>query len=110
MEQSLSIGPVSKRAQSRSEQEIFEAIEEFERAGNISIKEFAEMHQVSEATFYNWQKRHRAKGAAKNEPQGFIPVSISTDPVGQERALFAEYRGIKFFQRVEPSYLKELLP
>jgi transposase-like protein len=110
MEQSPGMVLVSKRAQSRSEQEIFDAMEEFERAGNISIKEFAEMHQVSEATFYNWQKRYRAKGTAKDEPKGFIPVSIEVDASGQEGAVFAEYRGIKFYQWVEPSYLKELLP
>ncbi len=110
MEQFPGMVPVNKRAQSRSEQEIFEAIEEFERAGNISIKEFAEMHQVSEATFYKWQKRYRAKGSIKNELQGFIPVSVAVERTGQEGQLFAEFRGIKLYQWVEPAYLKELLP
>jgi hypothetical protein len=85
-------------------------MEEFDHAGNISIKEFAEMHQVSEATFYNWQKKYRAKGSVNEGPKGFIPISIATEAPGQEGRLFAEFRGIKFYQWVAPSYLKELLP
>ncbi len=98
----------TRRAQHRSEQEIFTAMEEFEKAGDISMKEFCEMHQISEATFYNWQKRYRLKDAVKDEPQGFVNVSIADDH-STEEGLFAEVRGIKLYQFVEAAYLKELL-
>ena len=107
MEQSS--GSPDKRSRQRSEQEIFAAMEEFEKAGNISPKEFAEMHQISDATFYNWQRRYRSKDIIKEEPKGFIPVSVITNddcPVEGE-GLFAEVRVIKIYRWVEASYLKQ---
>ena len=93
-----------------NKQEIFAAIEQFEQAGNISVKEFAAAFQVSEATFYNWRKQYRAKDMPQAAPAGFIPVDMSGVSVQQSQGrVFAEFRGIVFYQRVEPSYLKSLL-
>lgn len=96
--------------QSYKEQEIFAAIEQYEQAGNISVKEFATAFQVSEATFYNWRKRYRSKVKQNMPGTGFIPVDMSEvhAPTSQDR-IFAEFRGIIFYQRVEASYLKSLL-
>lgn len=96
--------------QSLTEREIFSAIEQYEQAGNISVKEFAAAFQVSEATFYNWRKRYRAKDKQNTPGRGFIPVDMSEIQVAtsQDR-IFAEFRGIVFYQRVEASYLKSLL-
>ncbi|MHA4812523.1 IS66 family insertion sequence element accessory protein TnpA [Flavitalea flava] len=96
--------------QSLNKQERFSAIEQFEQAGNISVKEFAAAFQVSEATFYNWRKQYRAKKLQQLPAAGFIPVDRSEvqGPQNQGR-IFAEFRGIVFYQRVEPSYLKSLL-
>jgi transposase-like protein len=91
-------------------QEIFAAIEQFEQAGNISVKEFAAAFQVSEATFYNWRKQYRAKEIQQVPTAGFIPIDMSEVQGPQsEGRIFAEFRGIVFYQRVEPSYLKSLL-
>ncbi|WPV63899.1 IS66 family insertion sequence element accessory protein TnpA [Chitinophaga sp. LS1] len=93
-----------------SDQEIISALEQFTRAGNISVKEFTAAFQISPATFYNWKKRFGNQPAVTNAPVGFIDVDLS--PVQQDLtpgAIFAEYRGIIFYQRVEPSYLKALL-
>lgn len=109
MEQSLSLRSVSKKSQRRSEEEIFKAVVEFERTANISIKEFAKRHQVSKATIYNWQKRYRSKVTGRDELKGFIPISLASGNLEHEGALFAECAGIKFYQWVEPAYLKELL-
>jgi transposase-like protein len=107
MKQSKELKVVGQR-QSFNEQEIFAAIEQYEQGGNISVKEFAAAFQVSEATFYNWRKRYRAKDKQKT-PAGFIPVDMSEvqAPLSQDR-IFAEFRGIIFYQRVEASYLKSL--
>ena len=111
MEQVPVTESVVKRSRQRSRQEIFNAIEEFDKA-TISPKEFAAMHQISEATFYNWRKKYRTRNAIKNVPKGFFSVSITpeiTDPIGP--GLFAQVEGkaIMFYQRVEPSFLKKLL-
>ena len=93
-----------------SEQEIFASIEQFEQAGNISVKEFAAAFQVSEATFYNWRKRYRAKDMRVGPATGFIPVDMSEIQAPEHQGpIFAEFRGIVFYQRVEASYLKSLL-
>jgi hypothetical protein len=100
----------SNRREQRSEQDIFEAMAAFEEAGNISITEFAKRHQVSKATVYNWQNRYRSKGAVQKEPKGFIPVSFPSNSIAEQKgAPFAACRGIIFYQRVEPAYLKALL-
>ncbi|WPQ63802.1 hypothetical protein SIO70_02880 [Chitinophaga sancti] len=93
-----------------SEQEIISALEQFTQAGNISVKEFTAAFQISAATFYNWKKRYSNQLMETNSPGGFVEVDLS--PVQQESipgGIFAEYRGIIFYQRVEPSYLKALL-
>ncbi|MHA4812703.1 IS66 family insertion sequence element accessory protein TnpA [Flavitalea flava] len=93
-----------------NKQDRFAAIEQFEQAGNISVKEFAAAFQVSEATFYNWRKQYRAKKMHQVPTAGFIPVDMSDVQGPQsEGRIFAEFRGIVFYQRVEPSYLKSLL-
>lgn len=112
MEQASVTRSVVERSRQRSRQEIYAAIEEFEKAGNISPKEFAEMYQISEATFYNWQKRYKFKDVGREEPKGFSAISIAPDRAGDhQEGVFAEVKGkvIRFYQRVEPSYLKELL-
>ena len=95
----------AKRTQSRSEQEKHSVIAEFEKAGNITVKDYCKIHQIHPATFYNWQKRYRAK----TEPKGFVPVSVLMDDHSSEEVLFAEVRGIKIYQWVEAAYLKKLL-
>ena len=102
---------IGKRKCSLSDPEIFKAIEEFEQAGNISVKEFAKAFQVSENTIYNWLKKYnKNKDSVKIQPRGFIPVDLSDvqQPEGPGQ-VFAEYRGIIFYQRVDPAYLKALL-
>ncbi|WP_440135158.1 IS66 family insertion sequence element accessory protein TnpA, partial [Chitinophaga sancti] len=84
-----------------SEQEIISALEQFTQAGNISVKEFTAAFQISAATFYNWRKRYGNQLVESNAPVGFIDVDLS--PVQQEPVsgtIFAEYRGIVFYQRV----------
>jgi hypothetical protein len=98
------------RRHSLTEREIFAAIEQFEAAGNISIKEFSTAFQVSEATYYNWRKRYKSRMVQKEPAVGFIPVDLSEVQGLEERSrIFAEFRGIVFYQRVEASYLKSLL-
>jgi len=103
-------GVVTRRRRgSIAEQEIFSALRQFDEAGNITIKEFTAAYQISEATYYNWRKKYRTKGEAF-PPAGFTQVDLSGFHEEQARgAIFAEYRGIIFYQRVDAAYLKALL-
>lgn len=110
MEQAIDNKSSRRRAQQRSKADIIEALSAFERSGNMSIREFAAKHQVSETTFYNWRKKYRPGNKPKNKPEGFVPVSVAGSNMEQRpEPVFAEYCGIIFYQRVEPAYLKALL-
>ena len=104
------VGAVGGRLHGLSEDEIFRAIEEFEAAGNISVKEFAAAFQVSTATVYNWRKRYKVRRNTGEPGVGFIPVDLSAVQSSPSQGqVFAEYRGIIFYQQVDPAYLKALL-
>ncbi len=101
--------PFKRRKGSEREREIFAALRQFDEAGNISVKEFAAAFQISEATYYNWRKKYQAKEQAF-PPAGFTQVDLSGLQEEQVRGeIFAEYRGIIFYQRVDVAYLKALL-
>jgi transposase-like protein len=100
---------IRRRRRSIVEQEIFSALRQFDEAGNITIKEFAAAYQISEATYYNWRKKYQAKEQSL-PPTGFTQVDLSILHEEKDRGgIFAEYRGIIFYQRVEAAYLKALL-
>jgi transposase len=106
------IGSIVKRTGQRSRKEVFDIMEKFEKSQNVSPTKFAEIHKISKATFYNWQKKYKSKDADKIDPKGFIPVSIAPEKIDDSQpGIFAEVNGkaIKIYQWVEPSYLKKLL-
>ena len=113
IEQTSVDGSVVKRAGQRSRKEVCDIMEEFAKTKNVSPKKFAEIHKISKATFYNWQRKYKSWDASKKGPKGFLPVSIAPETIEDERqpGIFAEVDGkvIRFFQWVEPSYLKKLL-
>lgn len=107
MKQSKEIG-VPRRRKTMSPQEISSALEQFDTAGNISVKEFAAAFQISEATYYNWRKKYQRRKAIA--PAGFMEVDLSG--LGKEEvqgSIFAEFKGIIFYQWVDAAYLKALL-
>jgi hypothetical protein len=92
----------------RTEQEIFSLMEQFENSEGITIKEFCEMHEISNPTFYNWQKQYRNRHAAQKE-KGFMTLSVNATAESSCSTLFAEVGIIKIYAQVPAAYLKELL-
>ena len=91
----------------RTDQEIFQLMEDFEKSDNLSIAEFCEIYEISNATFYNWQKRYRSRN--EKSSSGFLSIDVVPSPADStELSLFAEVRGIKLYREVSASYLKEL--
>jgi hypothetical protein len=90
------------RAGRPSEQKILAMIDEYEQSG-FSVEEYCQINELNESTFTSWLGRYRSKEVSP----GYVAVTIPADL--QEGSVFAECRGIKFYQRVEASYLKELL-
>lgn len=93
-----------KRAR-RSSAEVRQLLELFSQSG-MSAKEFCVLHSISEAGFYKWRSRY------SNKPSGgennFVMLREAS-AVHDSSVLFAEVKGIRFYQAVSASYLKELI-
>jgi transposase-like protein len=105
-----SVNGKSPRRQ-RNEQDIFNMMEEYERSEGLSVRDFCELHDISDGTFYNWQKRYRQRNEAA-APKGFLQVEVVAAsvpaPDNPSGALFAEVKGIRLYQPVTADYLKAL--
>ena len=92
----------------RSAQEIQQLIEEYERSEGISVKEYCDMIGISDATFYNWQKKY-GKGKAEDQMDAeFIPVEI-TGLSGGSGGVQMEVRVIRFYGAISCEQIKVVL-
>jgi len=97
----------------RSEEEIQRLLSEQEQSG-LSVKEYCEMCDIVEQTFYGWLKRYRSKGAEEPKdppvaPGGFASIEIVPTLVHDRPQLFAEVGNIKLYKEVSAEYLKALV-
>jgi len=98
----------ARRRSGRSSKEIKELLQSFEQSGE-DIRVFCQAHNIGVSTFQKWKSRYGKKKAAPAE-EGFVSLQVSpVATVDNTRDLFAEVRGIKLYQPVAASYLKELL-
>lgn len=88
----------------RTHQQIRELLAEFSTTG-CTVKEFCAAHQISKATFHKWQSGSKVKSTG-GPRAGFAKVVVNSSSAN---ALFAEVNGIRFYQPVSASYLKELI-
>jgi hypothetical protein len=94
----------SKRAR-RTSAEIKVLLESFSQSG-MNAKEFCLHHSISEAGFYRWRSRYGNTTTSKENNFVILqkPPEVKTDSM-----LFAEVKGIRIYQAVTASYLKELI-
>lgn len=100
---------LTHRRAGRSGKEIKELLQSLEQSGD-DIKVFCQSHNIGLSTFQKWKSRYGKKEDAPLKEAGFVSLQLS--PVaaeGNTAVLFAEVRGIKLYQPVAASYLKELL-
>lgn len=92
----------------RTRKEITKLLKEYERMEGTSVADYCKTRNISKANFYNWQKRHGSQAIKERViSNAFIPVELSaSSPV---ISLFAEAKGIRFYQVVPADYLKALL-
>ncbi len=88
----------------RTSEEIKKLLADFKQSGT-DAKDFCNTHGINPGVFYKWKARHLNKPAARQN--GF--VALQPFAALQGAALFAEVKGIKIYQAVTASYLKELL-
>ncbi len=90
----------------RTAEEIIKLLEEFENSEGITIKEFCEINDISDATYYNWRRQYGSK--SKDEKSaGFIELVNSPATSGNE-PLFAEVKIIRLYQPVSAEYFKTI--
>ena len=86
----------------RTSVEITSLLASYKQSG-MSAKEFCKTHDITEGVFYKWRSRNLNRPLAKQSAFIALQPSVGT------ASLFAEVKGIKIYQAVEASYLKELL-
>ena len=93
----------------RTTAEILRLLDEFHK-GSLGVGEFCKVHGLHPANFHKWRSRHKEKLVKKPaKPSGFAPVKVQPVSTPASSSLFAEINGLKLYQPVSASYLKELL-
>lgn len=90
----------------RTSQQIRDLLTEFAEGG-YTVKEFFQLHDLSAGAFHKWQLRYKNIPDPKDPSRGFTELLVHSSLSG---ALFAELNGIRLYQRVNASFLKDLLP
>lgn len=101
MEQVIETRPRTRRTQ----QQIRDLLAEFDK-GSYTVKEFCQLKGLSQGVFHKWKSRWRNIVFQKDKSTGFAKVIVQPTPAGQ---IFAEVNGVRFYQAVSASYLKELI-
>lgn len=89
----------------RTHKEIEALLFAFDKSG-LPVNEFCMLHHITRGSFYKWQSRRKVMSAQNKNGAAFAKVSVPSSATG---VLFAEVNGIRLFQPVAASYLKELL-
>jgi hypothetical protein len=98
--------PVKPLRQQRSEAEIKTLLSEYEQS-DFTVKEFCELYDISEQTFYNWRNKHLPK---VEKEETFIPLNFP-EPTS---SLFAEIEVpgkiiVRLFQPMDAIFFKALM-
>ncbi len=91
----------------RTEEQILTLISDYEKSG-FTVKDFCEVSDVNEVTFYTWLKKYRIK--PEDEVKGFATIEVVPSSAVQAKPiLFAEVGGIRLYKEVPAEYLKALM-
>jgi hypothetical protein len=92
--------------QQRSEAEIKTFLSEHEQS-DLTVKEFCELYDISEQTFYNWRNKYQPK---TEKGEVFVPLQLA-EPTSE---LFAEIDVpgkmiIRLYRQMDASFFKSLM-
>lgn len=98
--------PSSGHRQFRGKTVIFDLLRAYQQSG-LSIQAFCAERNIASGNFHRWKKQYGDDAiAGQPDGAGFSRLQIRAAVAG---SLFAEVKGIKLYQPVSASYLKELL-
>jgi hypothetical protein len=92
----------------RSAEEMRYLLEEQSRSGLI-VKEFCKEQRLSAAVFYYWQKKFRRQHAINTVSMGFKEIALNEHSSRVSGDVYAEYKGIRFYQEPSASLLRQLI-
>ena len=77
--------------------------------GDLTVKQLCKEHHLSEAVFYYWRKKFKGEKRAKASRVGFKQITVKADRNTFSEQVFAEYKGIRFYQEPSVSFVKQLI-
>lgn len=89
----------------RSEETIKEIIAEYKRS-SFTVKEYCADKGINTGTFYCWLSKYR-NNKEKRTTSAFVPVMIKEEH--DDGNLYAEYKGLKFYQPMSVEFFKALI-
>jgi len=89
----------------RSENTIKELIADYKRS-SLTAKEYCADKGINTGTFYCWLSKYR-NNKEKRATSAFVPVMIKEDHA--EGNLYAEYKGLRFYQPMSVEFFKALI-
>ena len=76
----------------------------------LTVKQFCEQKGLSPGMFYYWQKKYKSGLAGDWQADGFTLLTLEERPEEQTTGcLFAEYKGIRFYQQPSADFFKQLI-
>lgn len=89
-----------------SNQMISAIIAEYKK-GQRTVKEFCSDKGINTGTFYCWLSKQRKDSIPSNPNPTFVSVKIKEEPSHEN--VFAEYKGLKFYQPMSVEFFKALI-
>ena len=96
------IQPLRKR---RSKHQIQDLLHEFIKSQS-TVTDFCKHHNISAGSFHKWKSRYKVNAVTRDRKPGFAKLNVTAS---SSSSLFAEVNGIRLYQPVSASFLKELL-
>ena len=106
MEPQVHNGQQARQRIVRTEEQILSILDEYDKSG-FTQKEYCELSDINEVTFYSWMKKYRRTNG--EEPKGFAAVEVIPTFVHARPQLFAEVGEIRLYKEVSADYLKSLI-
>ena len=94
----------------RTKEEMFNLLVEHAGTG-LTVKQFCEQKGLSPGMFYYWRKKYKSHlTPGDQQAGGFTLLALERRPEEQlTRGLFAEYKGIRFYQQPSADFFKQLI-
>ena len=95
MEQRMQNDAGTSKRLVRKEDQILSILDEYDKSG-FSVRDFCEVSELNEATFYSWVKKYSSK--PEEEVKGFTTIEIIPGLIDSKPQLFAEIGNIKLYK------------